>query len=103
LTAKLSTSRALDARAAADRPAGPASGGVVAIFRPRALERYARRAEEQVLPRLSKPRELVWLWALVVLLTAGCVAAALALRSSSPPGPPAAAAPAAVAGGAHGE
>ena len=59
------------------------------IFRPRAVERYVRRGEEHAIPRLSSPRELAWLWVLVVLLTAACLAAGAWLNvSTSAPAEP---------------
>lgn len=59
----------------------PETPAAVSIFRPRALERYARGGEEQVLPRLATPRELVWLWVLVILLALGAFAAGWYLDS----------------------
>ncbi len=53
------------------------------IFRPRAIEHYVHRAEEQAIPRLAAPRELAWLWLLVALLTAACLAAGLVLDAST--------------------
>ncbi len=58
------------------------------IFRLRALENYLYRTQEQVIPRLAPPRELAWLWLLVALLTAACLAAGFVLDSwTSRPSP----------------
>lgn len=59
----------------------PETPAAVSIFRPRAVERYARGGGEQVLPRLATPRELVWLWVLVILLALGAFAAGWYLDS----------------------
>ncbi len=58
------------------RPAGR-------VFRPRAVERYMRRGAAQAIPHLATPRQLVWLWVLVALLTAACLVAGLWLNGST--------------------
>lgn len=65
----------------------PESAAPVSVFRARSLERYARGEEEQVLPRLATPRELVWLWVLVFLLAFGALTAGWYLDSMTQEGP----------------
>lgn len=51
--------------------------------------------ELEVLPRLTKPREILWLWVLVVLLAVGALLVGLQLHawSQEPAAPVAEAAP----------
>ena len=60
-------------------------GGTVSIFRRKAVERYARRGGEQILPRLAAPRQILWLWVLAALLAGGALAAGWTLDSRTAP------------------
>lgn len=60
---------------------GPEAAARGPIFRRRAVERYVRGAEEEVLPLLARPRELLWLWLAVGLLTVACLVAGWHLDS----------------------
>lgn len=59
--------------------------GTVSIFRRKAVERYARRGGEQILPRLAAPRQILWLWVLAALLAGGALAAGWTLDSRTAP------------------
>lgn len=72
-------------------PSAPTAGstgelqpaGTIAVFRRQAVARYVRRSEEQVLPALTSPRALLWLWLLLALLGVGCLGAGLYLDATT--------------------